>query len=517
MTVVKAVVKKTVEKTVTPPSSPFGELLRRSRFATFDPSIRQTYYTPPEAAHRGDWGLKRPLSLRRKNAFISIPAPFDSRAQYIEWSNAENEVRFIRRFEEMEVSPKLRMNVSGGNAKTSWEQTLGTKNSTNWVIDSEFAFREEGVEVEEVLAAGDRKAQERLERREEEQKKEEVDENLTAFGLRGPGQYGMRRKILEESAKVNLTPNIYAMSPKEFSRYVRKLRELRPQFQEYVKQAVEEDKAKRAERQRHQPATKYHTPESSDSADLLSVAQNRWHQHHVRFLEHHTASSFADPQSTAIEQRPHQVGGLLYARLSPLHSHLHAQAQPGIVLQASRKDASTAVRRDREDIYVASLAGMTPLVKRARAAGKRPLLDRTSEQGITRELLGHSIANMRLVPNTVVLENVPRTVGPPEQTQGVASASISSEAVIETERFDIDNPYMPGTMPYSGLEPPETKDSLYSIGQEKDELSVEMKKPKDGAAFVKNMPNSRAIWAANKKMADTVQKLLRPYGRPTSL
>ncbi|KAF9261440.1 hypothetical protein L218DRAFT_870174, partial [Marasmius fiardii PR-910] len=313
---------KEVTKVITPPSSPFAELLRRSRFATFDPSIRQSYYTPPEHAHRGDWGLKRPLSLRRRNAFVSIPAPFDSRAQYIEWSNAEKEVRFMRRFEEMEVSPTLKMNVMGSTVWSPWEQTLGTKNLNNWVLDSEFGFPEEGVEAEEM-------AEQRIQRTEEAQN-EKLDENLTGMGQKGPGQYGSRRQIIEESAKVNLVPNIFAMSPKEFDRYIRKIRELRPQFREYVMRVWAEEKRKaeekQAQAQSQNPSPPYHSgpqPENrKDPPNLLEAAQDRWIGRHIKFLEHHTASTFADPNSTAIEQRPHQVAGLLYARLSPLHSRL---------------------------------------------------------------------------------------------------------------------------------------------------------------------------------------------------
>src|SRR6266508_3082237 len=39
------------------PSSPFIDLLRRSKFATFDPTIRRVYSAPPYA-ERGNYGLK---------------------------------------------------------------------------------------------------------------------------------------------------------------------------------------------------------------------------------------------------------------------------------------------------------------------------------------------------------------------------------------------------------------------------------------------------------------------------
>ena len=48
--------------TVTKVASPgtFPELLRRSRFASFDPTIRQSYGTPPSRLHRGNGVLNVP-------------------------------------------------------------------------------------------------------------------------------------------------------------------------------------------------------------------------------------------------------------------------------------------------------------------------------------------------------------------------------------------------------------------------------------------------------------------------
>jgi len=103
--------------TIHPPASPFALLLRRSRFASYDPAIRQTYSAPPASAHRGQWGLKRPIALRRRNAFISL-TNFETRAQQTEWNNAESQVRFIRRFEEMGTLPVA---VVG----TPWYKALG--------------------------------------------------------------------------------------------------------------------------------------------------------------------------------------------------------------------------------------------------------------------------------------------------------------------------------------------------------------------------------------------------------
>ncbi len=93
---------------VHPPSpSPFASLLRRSKFASYDPTIGQVYTTYDGNAYRGNWGFKRPLALRKRNKFISVKA-VDSPEQQTEWSPRESEARFIKRWEEVATEPSIR-------------------------------------------------------------------------------------------------------------------------------------------------------------------------------------------------------------------------------------------------------------------------------------------------------------------------------------------------------------------------------------------------------------------------
>ncbi|KAH9079309.1 mitochondrial ribosomal protein subunit-domain-containing protein [Lactarius deliciosus] len=93
---------------VHPPSpSPFAALLRRSKFASYDPTIGQVYTTHDGNAHRGNWGFKRPLALRKRDKFISVQA-VDSPEQQTEWASRESEARFIQRWEEVATEPHVR-------------------------------------------------------------------------------------------------------------------------------------------------------------------------------------------------------------------------------------------------------------------------------------------------------------------------------------------------------------------------------------------------------------------------
>ncbi|KAJ3877123.1 hypothetical protein F5051DRAFT_453323 [Lentinula edodes] len=451
------------------PSSPFASLLRRSRFATFDPKIRQTYYTPPSHASRGSWGLKRPLALRRRNAFITLPAPFEDRAQFIEWSKAEDEVRFIRRFEEMQVRPITR-------PKTTWAKTLGSKNSKNWIIDSEFCHRYEGPEAEEEGFGSNEnllqvQAREAEEGRRGEQRNS-VPDDLTGYGNAGPGNYGHRRAL--STQVVRLSPNIEAMMPDQFERYVRRLRQLRPKFKEFLQRAAVDDervlqKLKRDVSETERNAAKDRTLRPkvlkqtrdldatrasllSPDKNLLEIAQIPSAEYHRRFIEAYTASQFSDVSTSdnvVIEQRPHQVGGLLYSHPSFLHTQLFATPQPGIILQNAEQKTTFG----QETIFVGSFGGLTPVIRQEDRGDKIPLLNHNSPQGIERENIRRSVAKMRMVPGSVVIEEPPLSVA--RNSSGLKTTRISSSAVVVGSQamFSNSNPYRIGSMEYVALEP----------------------------------------------------------------
>jgi hypothetical protein len=90
---------------LSPSPSPFATLLRRSKFASYDPRIAQVFTTYDGSAHRGDWGLKRPLALRRRGAYITVKS-VDTSSQQTEWNSGEKQAQFMRRYEELNIEPR---------------------------------------------------------------------------------------------------------------------------------------------------------------------------------------------------------------------------------------------------------------------------------------------------------------------------------------------------------------------------------------------------------------------------
>lgn len=384
-----------------PPASPFAELLRRSRFASYDPAIRQTYSSPAAYAHRGDWGLKRPIALRRRNAFISLSS-FESPAHFTEWNHAENQVRFIRRVEEMGVTPRT-------STSSNWFHGLG-KAKDVWAADSEFCPGES-----HVLKLG-------------QEKQTHIEADLLGLGNRGPGYYGANRphQRKDKPLGAHVMPNFGAMSHKKFQRYLTKLRALRPKFQQYLQM-------------RDEPITK----------SLYELAQDSLSDHHIQFLLHHTAQEFQDHSSLQIEQQPHRNAGLMYAHPSPLNSHFTTEAQPGIVLQVNEKKNFSNFSKP-TDSYLVSFGGLSCIVQRKNAGGKVPLLDRESEQGVDKSKLDASVGYMRV--RSLELDTPPRVVG--RRAQGIKAVKHNTEVIINSPHYEfgIDNPHEPGTPEYIAAE-----------------------------------------------------------------
>ena len=84
--------------------STFGTLLKHSKFSSFDPRIGQVYTTHGGDAHRGHWGFKRPLPLRRRGAYITVKN-VDTPEYQTEWNSAEPQALWAKNWDELKITP----------------------------------------------------------------------------------------------------------------------------------------------------------------------------------------------------------------------------------------------------------------------------------------------------------------------------------------------------------------------------------------------------------------------------
>ncbi|TFY76476.1 hypothetical protein EWM64_g7536 [Hericium alpestre] len=258
-------------------ASPFAAMLRRSKFASYDPQIAQVYTAHGGDAHRGNWGFKRPLTLHRRDACVVVKS-VDSREQQTEFRRADYDATFVRVWEDFGVEVK---------AREDWDFRTGS-GRIGVGLDSDFA-----------LGTKDSKT---LEKEWLEEAEEKVAEGNSQAS--GKASEEVVRKVREAAS----VPNIMAMSESQFQRYLEELRAERPKFKAYLEAHKEEQK-----KQEKVAAKKGLT---------------------LEFLSERARDLHHSPQSKAMEQRPHPNAGLTYAKASPLTNYFLTKPQPARIIGA---------------------------------------------------------------------------------------------------------------------------------------------------------------------------------------
>ena len=265
------------------PISPFAAILRRSKFASYDPAIGQVYTSYGGHLHRGNWGLKRPLPLRRRDAHITVKA-VDSKEEQTEWKPADAEARFAKMWDVVGITPEV-------SEAGRWHMKLGQTGQVVWKMDTEFASSEDNTSV---------------------------GSQSTVHPIYGPNSSAF--------------PNIEAMSDREFKRYLDKLRKARPEFAEYLKlvSARRSREAARSSGKNDLDAptdsefTSFWESSFETQTSLRSSSQD-----FKMFLGSRAHAAYNSPDSRVIEQQPQTYAGLTYAKSSPLQPLLLYLFPPG--------------------------------------------------------------------------------------------------------------------------------------------------------------------------------------------
>ena len=348
--------------------SPFATLLRRSKFASYDPKIGQVYTTFGGDSHRGNYGIKRPLALRTREPFIAI-ASVDSLQQQTEWSHAEREARWIRKVAEVSGSPRV---VDGSDL---WKK-LGPSANSQWKVDSDFA---------PVI----------------------------------PDAPALHKKALPVPRQAGI-PNIDAMTPKQFQRYLEGLRALRPAFREFLEAEKANDIPEKDPR--GHPARK----SKVRSSNLLEQSSYPTDLHKI-FLSQRAAQRINNSKSHILEQDVHPNGALAYTHLTKLEQYFWKQPLPGRVVGRQRS-------------LVASFAGFNTRLPPNQSEGIQPIDWRSLvERGAD---TGKGISKFRV--SLTEVSAPPQVVG--YKPEGISDMDVrmhvSSHGRLDMTRA---NPYLPWT------------------------------------------------------------------------
>ncbi|CAE6416677.1 unnamed protein product [Rhizoctonia solani] len=372
---------------VTP--SAFSTLLRRSKFASYDPTINQAYTSYGGFAHRGHWGTKRDLPGKRKHkvqdplvsssggrgsarrnpvAFISA---LDSSEGQTEWSSAEKDVRWLRRLEELGSGTRL-------NDTSAWSKRVG--NSSGRAIgnvDSEFGSSES-----------------------------ETSQQMSSA-----------------------LPNIQSMSERQFKSYITKLRGQREEFHKFL-----QDTGVKSEEGENRPLPMY------AYAQVTST-------HHTRFLAHMNHEAAIQPTSNTLAPVPHPSGGLDYLNPTPLMSQLlFPNPVKGRYVQSPERNPKMSLFQKYDGTAVVSVAGYNAILQSdessaaTQAVNWNKLAERDFSQPPEQASSDYRVEGMELY-------EVPSVVG--KSRQGIQSADIKIRVRdYSKRRFERANPHRPGTFEY---------------------------------------------------------------------
>jgi hypothetical protein len=409
---------------------------------------------------------------------------YEEHAHYIEWDRAEEQVKFIKQIEELNIRPKLTLN-------TPWFATLGPAALKNSAVDSEFAPDEDS----NFMGA--------IEERPEPQEPppvsqtipplpgswpqppslsalDKIDVNLSGLGNSGKGAYGLsRHRPSAPQSIAGIQPNINAMSPRQFRAYLDSLRKLRPAFLKFLRKELSKARAEgRSIKSTLDPET------LTDERLILELGKEGLIQDlHKFFLKKHFQEKFAtsaepaleeeeDPSMAAvharanankpqpIQQQPHKFAGLMYAMPTDIETYYSGRAEPGLIVQ----DATPTNLRDyhaaSHQNFIASFAGLATMLPKSEAGPDvAPLIEPYTETGINtprvadasgNETICTSMAERRMRLTKLQLSEPPKVVG-----SSAASHPLKTIKVIGTVAVDDaidnnwrDNPYPPGSMNY---------------------------------------------------------------------
>ncbi|KAJ1304731.1 hypothetical protein OPQ81_005869 [Rhizoctonia solani] len=362
---------------------------RRRNFASYDPAINQVYTSYGGFAHRGHWGTKQDLPVKRKQkvqdplvsssggrgsarrnpvAFISA---LDSSEGQTEWTSAEKDVRWLRRLEELGSGTRL-------NEMSAWSKRVGNYGGRAiGNVDSEF------------------------------------------------GSSGLETSQQMSSA----LPNIQSMSERQFKSYIAKLRGQRERFHEFLQETGVKNEG------------------GGDRPLAMYAYAQMPSTHHTRFLAHMNHEAAVQPSSNTLTPVPHPSGGLDYLNPTPLMSQLlFPNPVKGRYVQPPERSTKMALSYKYDSTAIVSVAGYNAILQPDESSAATQAINWNKlAEGDVSQSPDKASSDYRV--ESMELYQVPSVVG--KSRQGIETAEIKIRVRdYSKRRLNRPNPHRPGTFEY---------------------------------------------------------------------
>jgi hypothetical protein len=437
--------------------STFAVLLRTSKFASYDPQISQIYTSYDGHAHRGNWGLKRPVSQKRKSGDFIVVKSIDSKEQQTEWYRAEQEARWLKVVSELGKSIDVRTETS------SWYNYLGE--SLRMTYDSDYNL------------------------------------NPNIHSRYGPNvdkndceshNWNSTDKNRFRSSHI---PNATAMNKKEFRHFLAELHRSRPRLKSLVDKKIEDQ----TQNSMRNSLRRFPYP----PLNQVNSSAHRFHMMH-RFFKKEVSRPFLNDGPKKLLPSPHHNAALTYLHASDLtskilHTPVPGRVFSGIALRDSQKDSK------HNPGYVVGVAGLLGRLQTGDALKRQPT--KLSDE------VGNEIA-VPLQAKHMVLMHAPHVVNAPGGSSGFETTQLRLEFVEYAKiRSEMTNPYLPGSQAYVAHHDPST-DSPKGVSQSMSSQSqqarmVQRKKSNRGSQQPRNQDLQQSHQQYQKqKQIDKVNLML---------
>ncbi|TIA90606.1 hypothetical protein E3P81_02387 [Wallemia ichthyophaga] len=280
-------------------SNSFAKILQRSKFASYDPAIAQTYTASRAQRQRGEYGFKRGViggeSIRVKSQ--------DNELGAVDYSNTTGDAKVVQRISDMRVP------VHGVSSAVAPYSSYSDSNSSSSAPPSA------------------------------KHTHDNPDSPLASLSTR---------------------PDIEAMSADEFRRYVARLHERRPAFRSFLgKLAGERAAAVAAMRGQKSEGGQDGKLNTHTPVDLYAAAQTDAYTYQ-QFLKQEQRKRVDEQRGQVLVSNMHANGGLRYSHPSPIESARFTPPLPGRILPHSPTTRNFA-NRQKKPIALAGLVATTDM------------------------------------------------------------------------------------------------------------------------------------------------------------
>jgi len=279
-----------------------------------------------------------------------------------------------------------------------------------------------------------------------------------------------------------LIPNIEAMSPWEFEKFLAQLRESRGEFGEHLRGVMRRRGGDGGEGEKSMfELALQNAKETNDHMafigmrtakeyrwtlqdDLKAIKDAQSSTYYSTCLKHypiHTTTKNGRGWNPKIKPQPHHTGGLLYSHPTMLVTYLTTKPQAGIILQEKYIDQGwfslkMGVEDGAKKAFVASFGGLLAEMGVRESANMPPLVSNVnSHAGGAMGEVEKSVAQMRI--KRLELEKPVRVVG--RRGQGLKGVGVRASVMVDVlhgERAR-ENAFRPGSWEYVQAERVETK------------------------------------------------------------